>query len=167
MSDLAKLLPLAVALTVIGGAIVFMLQRQMVLGTWLLAVFLLGHGLVHVMFAVPAPAAPAPSGGLEYPFDVTRSWLVTGHVADVGLVRALVFALVAATVIGYTLTALATVGVVVPSELWPTLLVASTLASGALMVIGLGPVLALGIAIDVALLLVVVSAAWRPGALTG
>jgi hypothetical protein len=167
MNDLLKLAPLAVGLVVVAIAIGFMLSRGMALGTWLLAAFLLGHGLVHVMFAVPAPAAPAPAGGMEYPFDVNQSWLVTTRIADVAIVRALVVALVALTVIGYLLAALATVGLGVPTSLWPMLVVAATVASAGLMVIGLGPALALGIAIDVALIALVVTSAWSPAALPG
>src|SRR6478672_9794358 len=117
------------------------------------------------MFAVPAPAAPAP-GGMEYPFDVARSWPVINHVADITIVRGLVFGLVGLTVIGFALTALATVGIGVPQAAWPALLVASTAASVALMLIGLTPALALGIVIDAALLILVFAAVWRPGVLT-
>lgn len=164
MNDLLKLAPLAAGLVAIAIVIAFMLSRGMALGTWLLAAFLLGHGLVHVMFAVPAPAAPAPVGGTEYPFNVNDSWLVTARFVDVAIVRGVVLGLVAVTVIGYGLAALATVGIGVPTSLWPMLVVVATVASGGLMVIGLAPMLALGIAIDAILLLVVFSAAWRPGA---
>jgi hypothetical protein len=167
MSDLVKLAPLAIGLVLFAIVLASLLQRGMTLGTWLLAAFLLGHGLVHFMFAVPAPAAPASGGGMEYPFDVTRSWLVTSHVADVALLRVLVIGLVAITVVGYGLTALATVGIGVPQAAWPALLIASTAASAVLMLIGLAPGLALGIAIDAALLILVFSAVWRPAAATG
>ena len=71
--DVGKLLPLAVVLGVVGIALAWMLTREMALGTWLLAAFLLGHGLVHVMFALPAPLANADRGRYEYPFDAARS----------------------------------------------------------------------------------------------
>jgi hypothetical protein len=167
MNDLIKLAPLAVGLIVLASVIAFTLSRGMALGTWLLAAFILGHGLVHVMFAVPAPAAPAPAGGMEYPFDVNQSWLVTGHIADVTVVRGLVIGLVTVTVLGYGLAALATVGFGVSVSLWPILILAATAASAGLMVIGLTPALALGIAIDVALIAVVVGRIWSPAALTG
>jgi len=167
MNDLVKLAPLAIGLAIFGLVVAYLLQRGIGLGTWLLAAFLLGHGLVHVMFAVPAPAAPAPAGGMEYPFDIQRSWLVANHLADVSVVRVLVVALVMAAVLGYGLTALSTLGILVPQGAWPLLLIASTVASGLLMVIGLAPALALGIAIDAALLILVFSAAWRPGAAPG
>ena len=147
-----------------GLVIAFMLSRGMTLGTWLLAAFLLGHGLVHIAFATPVPATPAPATGMEYPFDINQSWLVTSRIADVSIVRILVWALVAVTVLGYLLAALSTVGIGVPTTLWPALVVVATAASAGLMVIGLTPALALGIAIDVALLTVVFTSAWSPAA---
>jgi hypothetical protein len=164
MNTLAKLAPLAVGLAIFAAIVAFMLQRQMALGTWLLAAFLLGHGLVHVMFAAPTPApAAATTGGMEYPFDVAKSWLVNDRFIALSTARVLVFGLVAVTVVGYLLAAMSTVGFVVPQSLWPSLVIASTAASAALMLIGLSPGLGLGIAIDLVLFLVVVSAAWSPG----
>jgi hypothetical protein len=167
MNELLKLAPLAVGLVVLAAVIAFMLSRGMALGTWLLAAFLLGHGLVHVMFAVPAPAAPAPAGGMEYPFDVNQSWLVTSRIADVATVRVLVWALVVVTVVGYLLAALSTVGFVVSTSLWPMLVVVATAASAGLLVIGLAPALALGIAIDIVLLAVIFTSTWSPARLPG
>ena len=161
LRDLSKLAPLAVALGVVGIALALMLQRQMALGTWLFAAFLLGHGLVHVMFAAPPPASP-DTPGAEFAFDPGRSWLVTSRLLDLGLIKVVVVLLVVAVVAGYSLTALATVGLLVPTSWWSGLLIASTTASLALMVIGLAPGLALGIAIDVVLLWVAVSTAWSP-----
>jgi hypothetical protein len=164
MSQFIKLAPLAVGLAAFGATVAFMLQRNMALGPWLLAAFLLGHGLVHVMFAAPAPVpAATATGPSEYPFDIAKSWLVSDRFIALSTARLLVLAFVAITVIGYLLAAMATVGFVVPQSMWPALVIASTTASAALMVIGLSPGLALGIAIDVALFLVVVSAAWSPG----
>ena len=165
MNDLIKLAALAVGLVGLAVVIALLLSRGMAMGTWLLAAFLLGHGLVHVMFAVPAPATPAPAGGMEYPFDVNQSWLVTTRIADVASVRILVWALVVVTVVGYMLAALSTVGFVVSTSLWPILVVGATVASAGLMVIGLAPALALGIAIDIALVAVVITSVWTPAKL--
>jgi hypothetical protein len=161
MNQLIKLAPLAVALVVFGAIVAFTVQRQMTIGTWLLAAFLLGHGLVHVMFAAPPPAS-ANTPGAEFGFDPARSWLVTGHLLDIGVLKAIVVVLVATTIVGYALTALATVGLLVPAGWWVALLVFSTSASAALMVVGLAPGLALGVAIDVVLLAIAVTAAWSP-----
>jgi hypothetical protein len=165
MNELIKLAPLAVGLVVFAVVVGFMLQRGMALGTWLLAAFLLGHGLVHVMFVAPPPTDPA-SPAADFAFNASRSWIVTGNLVSLSAVQVLVTALVAVTVLGYGLAALATLGLVVPTTMWTTFLVAGTAASAALMVIGLAPALALGIAIDVALVAIVFFTTWRPAALT-
>ncbi len=42
----------------------------------LIAAFLAGHALIHASYLTPAPAQTA--GGPEWPFTMSRSWLVTG-----------------------------------------------------------------------------------------
>ena len=162
MSTLLKLAPLGVGLIVFAVVVTFLVQRNMVVGTWLIAAFLLGHGLVHIMFATPPPVA-AGDPAAEFAFDPARSWLVSAHVVDPSLLRLAVVALVAVVVVGYGLAAMATLGLVVPQTLWPTLVLASTVASGVLMFIGLSPALALGIAIDAILVLMVLASVWAPG----
>ena len=165
LRDLTKLAPLALVLAIAAIAITWMLQRDMTLGTWLFAAFLLGHGLVHIMFAAPPPTEPN-SPAADFAFDPSRSWLVARHLLDVGVVKAVVLLLVVVVVVGYALTALATVGLVVPAAWWSGLLIASTVASLALMAIALMPGLALGLAIDLVLLWVAIVAAWAPAGAT-
>jgi hypothetical protein len=161
LKDLSRLAPLAVVLAIVGIALGWMLQRNMTLGTWLFAAFLLGHGLVHIMFAWTPPAT-AGSPANDYPFDPARSWLVTSNLLSLSALKAIVIALVVAVMLGYSLTALATVGLLVPQGWWSALLIGSTALSMVLMVIGLAPALALGIAIDLVLLWVAITAAWTP-----
>src|SRR4051794_32576360 len=163
MRDVIKLAPLAIGLLAFAAVVTFMLQRDIALGTWLFAAFLLGHGLVHIMFAAPPPAA-ASTPGAEFAFNPARSWLVTGGILDVGMVKALVVVLVAATIAGYALTALATTALIVPVAWWSTLLVASTAVSAVLMIVGAAPGLILGMGIDVVLLAIVAASAWSPSA---
>lgn len=162
MSQLVKLAPLAVGLVVFSVLVAYMVRRDMALGAWLFAGFLMAHGLVHIMFAAPPPADPGTPGA-DFAFDSNKSWLVTSRLVDVSVVRLVVMALVAVAVAGYALAALATVGLAVPTYLWPALVTGATAASVGLMVIGLMPGLALGIAIDAALLLIVFTSTWAPG----
>ena len=164
---LLSLLPLAVALVAVGFAISWMLSRGMTLGVWVLAGFLVAHGLVHVMFMTPAPASASAPGATEWPFDMANSWLVTGPGLDVNLVRAVGIALTAASVVAFALAGLATAGIVVPSGSWRVLVGISAVASIALLVLFFNPQLILGVGIDAVLLAVVVSAAWSPAAVTG
>ena len=48
-----------------------------------LAGFLVVHALIHASFLTPAP--PRTAGGPEWPFEMSRSWLVTNRPA--GMVR--------------------------------------------------------------------------------
>ena len=163
MKAFVQLAPLAIALIVFGAVVAFTLPRNATIGAWLLAAFIVGHGLVHVMFAAPPPATGGTPGA-EFAFDVNRSWMVASGVLDVGIVKTLVVALVAVTVVGYAMAGAATAGVVVPTAWWSALVLIATAASGVLMIVGLMPSLVLGIAIDVVLAWLVLSRSWSPGA---
>jgi hypothetical protein len=154
------ILPWAVVLVAIGAAIWWLLSRDMAAGRWLLAGLLIGHGVVHVMFAIPAPAATA--GGSEWPFDMARSWVVTGAGLDLSMVRAVGLALIAVVVGAFGLAALSTAGIVVPSSLWPAISAVGAIASAVLLVLFLEPQLVLGLGIDAVLIGVVATRAWSP-----
>jgi len=77
VKTIVGILPWVVVVAAIGGAIWWLLSRDMSAGRWLLAALLIGHGVVHVMFAVPAPAATG--GGPDWPFDMARSWARGGQ----------------------------------------------------------------------------------------
>ena len=79
----------------------------------LLAAFLAAHGLIHISYLTPAP--PRTAGGPEWPFELARSWLVTGAGLDPGVARAAGTALVALTVALLVTAALAAVGWIVPT----------------------------------------------------
>lgn len=163
MKTVTGLLPFAVVLAGIGGAIWWLLARDMTIGRWVLGGFLLAHGLIHVLFFVPAPATTAgTAGGAEWPFDMTRSWLVTSAGLDLGPVRLLGAALVVVVAVGFLLAVLATVGVVVPSGWWQVLVVGSAAASVVLLALFFNPQLVLGVAIDAVLVWVVLASVWAP-----
>ena len=166
MRALVQLAPLAVGLAVFAVIVSFLLQRQMAVGVYLLAAFLIGHGFVHVMFVAPPPASPNTPGA-EFAFSVGQSWLVTSGAFRPQVVRSLVLLLAGATIVGYLLAGAATAGLVVPQTWWPVLVLGATAASAGLMLIGLSPGLALGIAIDMVLLWLVLSRAWSPLQTTG
>ena len=60
------------------------------------------------------------------------------------------------------LAALATVGIMVPAAWWQGLVVASSLASLAMLVVWFAPMLLLGILIDVALMWLAIAGPWSP-----
>ena len=164
LKAVAGLLPLALGLAGVGVAIWFLLARDMALGRWLLGAFLVAHGLVHVLFVVPRPAGAATTGAAEWPFDMTRSWLVTVARMDPSAVRLVGVALIFAVVLGFLLAGLATVGILVPPGQWQVLVLASTAASVVLLAFFPSPQLVLGAAIDAVLLWMILASVWVPTA---
>ena len=79
MKTLIGLLPIAAALGVAAAAIWLMVERNIAAGAWLLAALLIGHGLVHGLYLLPQEQPPA-----DWPFDMSRSWLVTAAGPDAG-----------------------------------------------------------------------------------
>jgi hypothetical protein len=108
---------------------------------------------------VPAPAAGRGAG---WPFDLANSWAVTRAGVTPRTVRTVAIGLIAIVVTGSALAALSTVGIVVPAAWWQASVAASAVASAALLVLVFAPQLVLGLAIDAALLWLVVGAAWIP-----
>jgi hypothetical protein len=158
-----SLAPLAAGLVVFGVVVWQTISRDMTIGPWLLAVFLVGHGCVHLMYVTPQPAPKsAPAGGTEFPFDLGQSSLLSALGVRVGALRAIGLMLIGMTVVGYLLAGLATVGLVIPADWWAGLVLASTAASVALLGLFFQPELVLGVGIDAVLLWVVLAGAWIP-----
>jgi hypothetical protein len=126
----------------------------------LLAAFLAAHALIHASYLAPAP--PRTAGGPEWPFEMAKSWAVTGIGLDVGLVRTLGTALVIVTVALLGAAALATLGWLVPPSWWPGLVVGGVAASVLTLALFFHPWIVLGFAIDAALLWLVMVADWLP-----
>lgn len=160
---LRDLLPLAIALLVFAAAEWYLLTEGWTVGVWTLAAFLAFHGLIHLMFLSPRQPETGSAGGAAYPFDPARSWLVTRAGLSAGAVRGLAAVLSVVVAVGFVLAGLATVGLIVPTDWWASLVVGSSILSLVLFVLTFSPSLALGIAIDLVLLWVVWSEAWRPG----
>jgi hypothetical protein len=163
MRVVTSLLPLAIAIAAVAGVTWFLLTRDWALGPWLLALLLFAHGWVHLVFLFPHPEpATATAGGLAYPFDMDRSWLIGGAGVDAGLVRTAGIALMVIVFALSLLAALATVGLLVPAGWWGPLVVVSALGSMLLLTLFFSPLFLLGYAIDLALLWLVIGAVWSP-----
>jgi hypothetical protein len=162
MQVVKSLLPLALGLVVVGVVVGVLISREVVLGEWLLAALLVGHGWVHVMFVSPRPKASAVTvGGPHWPFDMGRSWLIGAGLGP-GLVRSVGVALTAVVLATFTLAALSTIGLLVPADWWPALIMIGAAASLALLGLVFSPMLLLGVAIDLVLLWVALASAWSP-----
>jgi hypothetical protein len=159
MRGIIGMLPWVTVVAIAGAAIWLLLDRQAVLGTWVLAAVILGHGLVHVLYLVPPPDPPAGSHGPGWPFDLGRSWLVALAGARRG--RRLAVVLVGVIVVASIAAALATVGVL-PVAWWSAFVVLAAVTSLVLLVLAFEPQLILGVGIDVVLLVVAATGVWTP-----
>ena len=74
-----------------------------------LAGFLLAHAAVHAGFISARP--PTTGSGPPWPFELSRSWLLTPLGFDAGASRFVGIALFAATLAGYVLAAVGAAGV--------------------------------------------------------
>lgn len=126
----------------------------------LLGAFVIAHGLIHASFLSPAP--PRTASGPEWPFEMSRSWLVTIVHVDPGLVRILGIALVAVTVGAFVLAGMSALGLAVPAAAWQPAVLAGSVVSVATLAIFFHPWLVLGFVIDAALLWAALLAGWTP-----
>lgn len=145
----------------IGALTWYLLDRNIGAGKWLLAGLLFAHGWVHVMLVFPQPET-ATAGGTEWPFDMGRSWLISGVGLDAGLVRNVGVVVMVAVFAGFLLTALSTVGILVPTSWWSGLIIGSAIGSTLLLGLFFTPTFLLGFAINVALVWLVVASTWSP-----
>ena len=174
MRAITELAPLAIAIAVIGVVTWYLLDRDIGLGKWLLAALLFAHGWVHLMFVFPqAEAASATAGGLAYPFDMGRSWLITALGLDGALVRTIGLVIMVSVVALSMLAALSTIGVLIPATWWAGLVIGSAtwwaglvigsaISSTLLLALFFSPALLLGFAISLALLWLVLGSVWSP-----
>ena len=140
-----------------------MLVNDIGLGPWLLAVLVFAHGWVHLMFVFPKPKGQGNYSGVsEYPFDFGRSWLIRRLSLDAGLVRTIGLVAMAVTFALSLLAALATVGMVVPTDWWAGLMVAAAAASTVMLLLFYSPALILGFAINALMVALVLSGTWSP-----
>ncbi len=160
VKSMLSTLPWAAVLAGIGGMTWWLLSREMGAGRWVLAALLVAHGVVHLLFLAPAPAAA--DGASAWPFDLARSWAVTVLGLDPGLVRVIAMGLIAISVGGFALAGLATAGILVPTSAWPVLVAVPSVASVALLVLAFNPQLVLGLGLDAILLWVAAAGTWAP-----
>ncbi len=118
-----------------------------VLVRMVLGVLLVAHGLVHLLWL-------APSDDPAWPFRLDRSWLLSEATR-----KPVAVVLIAPIVAGFALLGLAVWGVPGLASIWPILAIGAAVASLAALVLFWDRQLLLGVAIDVALIVV---ALWHP-----
>ena len=110
---------------------------------------LIAHGLVHLLYLVSEPDDES------YPFNVRESWLVPESAR-----RPVAIFLIAATIVFFTLLALAVWGVPGLSGMWPILAIVAASSSLALLIAFWDAWLSIGVGIDLALIVIALT---RPG----
>jgi hypothetical protein len=126
----------------------------------LIGLALMAHALIHSGYLSSAPARTA--GGPEWPFEMSRSWLVTNAGLDPELVRPLGTALVAVTIVAFVAAGLATLGLAVPQEWWRELVTVGAIASVLTLALFFHVWIVVGLAIDGVLLYLVFLGGWDP-----
>ena len=124
-----------------------------------LAGFMLAHAAIHVAFVSPRPP-DAGTSGPAWPFELGHSWILSPLGVDAATTRVLGLALVVATIAGFALAAIATLGIA--TALWTPGVVLGSAASLALLVMFFHPWLVLGFAIDAAFLWFALGQQWTP-----
>lgn len=163
MKAVRDLAPIGIGVALVGAVTWFLLDRDMGAGTWLLAALLFAHGWVHIMFVFPAPeSATATAGGLAYPFDMGRSWLIANIGLDAGAVRTVGLILMVVTFAAFVGASLATMGWLVPSDWWSDLVLSAAASSTLLLAVFFSPALLLGFVINAALWVLVLASVWSP-----
>jgi hypothetical protein len=113
--------------------------------TVLIGLFLIAHGLIHLLYFVTAPDP-------GYPMTAAKSWLVTRADVSLSVVRALVYALSALALIGFILTALSYWELLVPGAWFQTLAVGSSVCSLLVVAITWHKEFVIGAAINVGII---------------
>jgi hypothetical protein len=124
-------------------------------------VFLIVHGLIHVMWFVPAPDNP---GGPPWPFGLDDSWLLNAVGAPESLVRGLAVTLAVLSIVGFVAAGLGVLGVPGLADVWSALTIASAAVSLLLVLSFWHLYFIVGLALDIGLLITAV-ASWWPSTL--
>jgi hypothetical protein len=130
------------------------------LPSFVIALLLAAHGLLHASFVSPAP--PATAGGPQWPFDLAHSRLLSPAGLGASATRAIGIALLAVVLAGYLAAALSVVGIL-PGSLFVPAVVAGSVASAAMLVVFFHRWLVFGLLIDAVLLWAVLVTGWLPG----
>lgn len=117
---------------------------------WLIGLFLIVHGMVHVGYLSPKPDDP------NYPFTLERSWLLGTGGRGIG---SLLAGLAVAT---FALAGLGFLGIPGLSAIAPAMTVIGSVTSLLVLLLFWRSMLILGVLIDLGLLYVIFVLGWKP-----
>lgn len=124
----------------------------------LFGLFLIAHALIHLSFVSPQP--PAQPGAPAWPFDITKSWLLTGVNPDV--LRTIGIILTVVVVVGFIASGLGWFGVPLLKTYWVGITVVSSLSSILLIVLFWNNWFVMGPLIDLVILYAIYFKNLRP-----
>ncbi len=126
----------------------------------LVGVFFIVHGLIHILYAVPAP-------NQSWPFDLSQSWLLARLGLGERVLRGLGTVLLMAALAGFVLAGLGVFGIPLLKDVWRTVAAASSVVSFVLIGLFWHRSLIIGLLIDAAIFVALVWAAWPSVAMIG
>lgn len=114
-----------------------------------LALFVIAHGLVHLLYM-----SPKPKDAVNWPFQAEHSWLLSALGLG-GIARPVGMALGIVTILGFLLAGLGLMGFSWLSEAWQFFMIVGAAASVLLLTLFWNRMLVLGLVIDAGLMLLV------------
>lgn len=126
----------------------------------LVGVFFIAHGLIHILYVVPAP-------GENWPFDLSHSWLLTRLGLGERVLRSLGTVLWIAAMAGFVLGGLGVFGIPLLREVWRPLAAVSSVVSFVLIGLFWHRSFVFALLIDAAIFVALVWAQWPSVAMIG
>lgn len=124
-----------------------------------IAIFLILHGLVHAILAM-VPNPNEPEGGVATFFS--QSWLLSSTGLSESAFRSIAILLAAFATIGFVVTGLSLLDVLVQADWWRTLAIGAAVISLLLLIIFWHRYLIVGVLINVVILITQLFLDWRP-----
>jgi hypothetical protein len=126
----------------------------------LIGVFFFAHGLVHVLYVVPAPDE-------NWPFDLSHSWLLTRLGLGERVLRALGTVLMIAAMAGFVLAGLGVIGSPLLRDVWRPVAAVSSVVSFVLIGLYWHRSFVFALNLNVTIFVALVWAHWPPVAMIG
>lgn len=126
----------------------------------LVGVFFIAHGLIHILYVVPAPDE-------NWPFDLSRSWLLTRLGLGERVLRGLGTVLWIAAMAGFVLAGLGVFGIPFLKHVWRPVAAVSSVVSFLLIGLFWHRSFVLALLINAAIFIALVWAQWPSVAMIG
>ena len=123
-------------------------------------ILLIAHGLVHILYSVPAPDE-------KWPFDLNHSWLLTRLGFGEGVLRRLGTVLWIAAMAGFVLGGLGIFGVPLLKDMWRPVVAASSTVSFLLIGLFWHRHFVFALLMDVGIFIAIVCVSWPSVAMIG